>query len=210
MARAAKPDDRYERAAADRLGGSVCGIDEAGRGPLAGPVTAAAVILDPADVPEGLADSKTLSQARRQQLRRQIEQTALIGLGSASVREIDCLNILQATMLAMQRALANLSLRPRYALVDGNRLPDLPCPGETIVKGDGQSVSIAAASIIAKETRDALMRDLAVEFPGYGWQHNMGYGTRAHRQALEELGVTAHHRRTFAPVRALLDFPLML
>ncbi len=214
MARAGSPDDALERAAADRLGGcvpaKVCGIDEAGRGPLAGPVTAAAVILDPADIPSGLADSKILSPARRNHLRRQIEARAEVGLGFASVREIEDLNILQATLLAMQRAVANLPVRPGYALVDGNRLPELPCPAEAIVKGDSKSVSIAAASIIAKENRDAVMRELAAQFPGYGWQQNMGYGTRGHREALERLGVTPHHRRTFGPVKALLDFRLML
>ncbi len=189
-------------------GGVVAGIDEAGRGPLAGPVIAAAVILNRATLQaaltDGLDDSKRLSPARRAALFASLQGEARIGIGGASVAEIDRINILQATFLAMARALANLGGRPDCALVDGNRLPDLPCPAQAVVRGDGRSLSIAAASVVAKVTRDRIMARLARRHPGYGWERNAGYGTKAHRDALAHLGVTPHHRGSFAPVARVL------
>ena len=179
----------------------VCGIDEAGRGPLAGPVVAAAVILDPSRIPDGLDDSKRLSQPRREQLLDALLNTAEIGIGAASVREIDRLNILQATLLAMARAVAALPRAPAMALVDGNQAPRLACAVTTVVKGDARCLSIAAASIVAKVTRDRLMTALARLHPAYDWHRNAGYPTAAHRQALFDFGPTAHHRTSFAPVR---------
>ena len=212
------PDLRLER----RARGLVCGIDEAGRGPWAGPVVAAAVILGdvffqdrPRRAPElaallrdGLDDSKRLSPERREALAAALVAAVRAGLvrfgiAAASASEIDRLNVLAATELAMARALAALGVAPRLAIVDGNRAPPLPCPVETIVGGDGLSLTIAAASILAKVTRDRLMVRLAARHPGYGWEHNKGYGTAAHRQALFRLGPTPHHRRTFAPVRVV-------
>lgn len=182
----------------------VCGIDEAGRGPLAGPVVAAAAILDPARLPAGIDDSKALSPARREALFAAIAATAAHGIGLASVEEIEELNILGATMLAMRRAVAALPLAPTFALVDGNRLPDgLPCPAQAVVQGDRRALSIAAASILAKVTRDRLMADIARAHPGYGFERHMGYGTAEHLEALYRLGPTPHHRLGFAPVSRL-------
>ena len=178
----------------------VCGVDEVGRGPWAGPVVAAAVILDRDWGADGVDDSKRLTAAARSRLRREIEAHAEIGTGQASVSEIDRLNILNATLLAMRRAVAVLARAPECALVDGNRLPDLPCPAQAVTRGDARSLSIAAASIIAKVERDRLMVSLARDFPGYGWERNAGYGTPEHAAALERLGVSPHHRRSFAPV----------
>lgn len=183
----------------------VCGVDEVGRGPWAGPVLAAAVILDPARLPEGLNDSKKLSAARREALAATIREAAMVGMGQASVEEIDRLNILQATYLAMRRAVAALPAAPAFALIDGNRVPPgLDCPCETVVKGDARSLSIAAASIVAKVERDAIMARLAAEHPGYGWERNAGYGVKAHAEALKTLGVTPHHRRSFRPIHNIL------
>ena len=181
-------------------GGIVAGVDEAGRGPLAGPVVAAAVILDPNAMPEGLADSKTLSEKKREALAPLIREMAMVGVGEASVEEIDQLNILQASLLAMRRAVAALPRQPDVCLVDGNQDPRLACRAEMIVKGDARSLSIAAASIIAKTVRDEMMRKLDEKFPGYGWAKNKGYGSKAHRDALVEIGATPHHRKSFAPV----------
>lgn len=186
------------------LQGPIAGLDEAGRGPLAGPVVAAAVILDERHLPGGLQDSKLLSRNRRDELYQTLQGSAIIGIGVVGVKKIDELNILQATMLAMREAYDNLTVRPAAALVDGNQAPGLDCPVETIVKGDAQCFSIAAASIIAKVTRDRIMRALAERHPAYGWENNMGYGTQEHKQALKEFGATPHHRRSFAPVRAVL------
>lgn len=188
-------DERDERV--------IAGVDEVGRGPLAGPVLAAAVVL--LAPMAGLADSKTLSRLRREKLAADLLQPkrALVGLGAASTREIDALNILQATMLAMRRAIARLPVVPDLALIDGNRLPDLPCPAEAIVGGDGSVPAIAAASILAKVTRDRLMTRLDHRHPGYGWSKNAGYPTAEHRAALIRLGACRHHRQSFAPVRAL-------
>ena len=178
----------------------VCGVDEVGRGPWAGPVVAAAVILDRGWDADGVDDSKRLTAAARTRLRREIEAHAEVGTGQASVYEIDRMNILNAALLAMRRAVAALARVPECALVDGNRLPDLPCPATAVTRGDARSLSIAAASIVAKVERDRLMAGLAVDFPGYGWERNAGYGTPQHAAALERLGVSPHHRRSFAPV----------
>jgi ribonuclease HII len=188
------------------IGGRICGIDEVGRGPLAGPVIAAAVILPRRLHPtltRYLNDSKRVSPTRREALFLILQDCAEIGVGRADVGEIDRINILQATFLAMRRA--HQVIGAEHALVDGNQKPPLPCPVTCIVGGDGRSFSIAAASIVAKVTRDHEMARLAETHPGYGWERNAGYGTAEHLQALRHLGVTPHHRRSFGPVRALLD-----
>ena len=186
--------------------GRVAGVDEAGRGPLAGPVVAAAVILDPARSIAGLQDSKRLSAARREILYDQICDRALAwATGSASVAEIDSLNILQATLLAMQRAVAGLEPAAEHALVDGNRCPDLACPATAIVRGDSLVAAISAASILAKVTRDREMLALDETYPGYGFASHKGYPSKAHLDALERLGVLPVHRRTFAPVRRVAE-----
>lgn len=206
-----RPDFSFERAVLKRLPGAVvAGVDEAGRGPLAGPVVAAAVILDMGRTPDsllrGLDDSKKLSAPRRAELYAALFDcgAAVIGVGEAAVHEIDSLNILNAAHLAMARAVAGLKTAVTVALVDGNRAPPLPCTVETIIGGDAKCLSIAAASIVAKVTRDRHMIALAALHPGYGWPSNMGYGTKAHCAAIVALGVTPHHRRSFAPVRARL------
>lgn len=199
------PDYSFELAAQARGLLRIAGTDEVGRGPLCGPVTAAAVILDPARIPAGLNDSKKLTAKRRAALVEEITASADWCVAHASVEEIDSLNILRASHLAMCRAVAGLRTRPDHVLVDGNRLPqDLGVSAEAIVKGDGRSVSIAAASILAKEARDALMVDLAQQYPGYGWERNAGYPTQDHLQALLDLGVTPVHRRSFKPVHNIL------
>lgn len=183
----------------------VAGVDEAGRGPLAGPVVAAAVILDPRFPIAGLADSKKLTAARREMLFDEIRAKALCcSVAQASVEEIDQINILQATLLAMQRAVRGLRLKPGKVLVDGNRLPTLDIRAEAIVKGDATVPSISAASILAKVTRDRMLRELDATHPAYGFATHKGYGTAMHLQALRTLGATPHHRRTFAPVAAVL------
>ena len=184
----------------DQHKGLVAGVDEAGRGPWAGPVVAAAVILDRHSFPAGLNDSKKLSEAARARLYAELIAQRH-GIGIASVEEIDAVNIHWATMLAMERAVAALGITPAHVLVDGNRLPRWPHAATPIVKGDGRSLSIAAASIIAKVTRDRMMIALDAEFPGYGWAENKGYGTPMHQRGLAEIGVTPHHRQSFAPVR---------
>ncbi len=201
----AKPNFSIER----HYNGAIAGIDEAGRGPWAGPVTAAAVILDsnPRRLPRGLNDSKRLKPEQREALFEALLSCAQIGIGHASVEEIDSLNILAATMLAMQRAVAALPIMPDVALVDGNRVPALPCQTQWVVSGDARSLSIASASIIAKVTRDRIMRELANEWPDYGFERHAGYGTPYHQEALARHGVTPHHRRSFAPIRALLQRP---
>ena len=182
----------------------IAGIDEAGRGPWAGPVVAAAVILEKDDIPEGLHDSKKISPGKREKIFDSLTEKADIGIGIIDFEEIDQLNILQASLKAMQLALSQLSSPPCYALIDGNKCPDLPIPSQAVIKGDSQVMSIAAASIIAKVTRDRIMKKIGAEFPGYGWERNMGYGTKEHAEALLKLGVTPHHRRSFAPVKKLL------
>lgn len=191
--------------------GVVCGVDEAGRGPLAGPVVAAAVILDrtclPPSVLTDLDDSKQMPGPARDAMFDVLKTCARIGVGVCDVNEIDTWNILQATMQAMARAVRNLGLAVDCALIDGNQAPPLPCRVHCIVGGDGLSLSIAAASVVAKVTRDRMMAALAQDFPGYGWETNAGYGTPGHNRALAALGVTPHHRRSFAPVRNLLLNP---
>lgn len=183
----------------------IAGVDEVGRGPLAGPVVAAAVILDPLRPIEGLTDSKALNETQRQHFNSLIKKNALAwSLGRAEVDEIDDINILQASLLAMQRAIECLSVKPDHALVDGNRLPNLACTAEAIIKGDLTVPVISAASIIAKVARDAEMVVMDKSFPGYGLAKHKGYPTKQHIKALSELGVTPHHRRTFAPVRRLI------
>jgi ribonuclease HII len=203
-----KADYDHEAAAVARGLAQVCGVDEAGRGPWAGPVVAAAVILRPGDIPPGLADSKTLSRARREALFAKLSEVAVIGVGRAEVVEIDRYNILAATMMAMARAVAGLATAPAYALVDGNRGPDLPCGMECLVNGDARCLSIAAASIVAKVNRDREMVALAERFPGFGWERNAGYGTAEHGAALAQLGPNEMHRRSFAPIRNLLESSL--
>jgi ribonuclease HII len=185
--------------------GLVAGIDEVGRGPFAGPVVAAAVILDHKNIPDGIQDSKKLSKPKREELFDAIFAAASVGIGEASVDEIDRLNILSASLLAMRRAMAALPKRPDVALVDGNRDPKLGIPTRLIIKGDGRSLSIAAASIVAKVTRDRKMCTLAETYPHYGWEKNAGYGTAEHRKGLSQFGITPQHRRSFAPIRALID-----
>ena len=195
----------YESRLSKTVSGPVCGVDEAGRGPLAGPVVAAAVILQHGRIPKGLNDSKQLSEEAREELYPRIQKMAIaIGVGQASVEEIDLVNIRQATHLAMARAVRALAVTAAAALVDGNDAPALPCPCETLVGGDGRSLSIAAASIIAKVTRDRLMAALHEEHPGYNWRQNKGYGTAEHYSGLKAHGVTVHHRRSFAPISELL------
>ena len=184
----------------------VCGVDEAGRGPWAGPVAAAAVILDPNDLPVGLNDSKKLSEARRIALETEIKARALAwSVGLASVEEIDRLNILQATGLAMRRAVEGLSTAPAFALVDGNYRFTLPCPMEPLVKGDARSASIAAASILAKQARDRIMVAADADWPCYGFAGHKGYHAAIHVAALNRLGPCPIHRRSFAPIRALIE-----
>jgi ribonuclease HII len=183
----------------------VCGVDEAGRGPWAGPVSAAAVILDPDRVPDGVNDSKLLTAAARERLEVEIKVTAVAwAVGFASVEEIGALNILQATGLAMRRAVEALSLAPAFALVDGNYAFRLPCPVKTVVKGDAISVSIAAASILAKTARDRLMAEMDALYPGYGFAAHKGYGAPAHGRALSALGPCPIHRMNWAPIRLAL------
>jgi len=207
MSRAADtaPDLSLEKASGAE---QVCGIDEAGRGPWAGPVVAAAVILPIYGgrdmIPEGLDDSKKLSADRRTVLALDIRASSLVGVGVADPQEIDELNIRQATFLAMARAVAALPAPPDFALIDGRDAPDVGCPAEAVIKGDGRSLSIAAASIIAKTVRDELMIAADIDFPGYGFARHKGYGTAAHQAALDKLGITPLHRKSFAPVRARL------
>ncbi len=199
------PDFSFETALIAQGHPRICGVDEVGRGPLAGPVFAAAVVLNPADIPDGLNDSKKLTLRQRQRLAEELSQRAEVGIGSASVEEIDQINILQASHLAMVRAVRALAAPVDHVLVDGNRVPrDLNVPATPIVKGDTRSLSISAASIVAKIRRDLVMCDLAQQFPGYGWETNMGYPTPWHKKALSDLGVTPHHRRSFKPVHNIL------
>ena len=195
------PDFSHEQA----LGGIVAGVDEVGRGPLAGPVTAAAVVLDPGAIPEGLNDSKKVPQAKREALFDTLHQVAQVSIGWADIDEIDALNIRGASLLAMRRAVEGLPYAPSHALIDGNAVPpDMPCPATTLIKGDARSLSIAAASIVAKVARDRVMVALAQQHPGYGWERNAGYGTAEHLAALRDLGVTPAHRRSFKPVHNIL------
>lgn len=205
MAPKPAPDFTFETAALARGFSAVVGVDEVGRGPLAGPVTAAAVLLDPARIPPGLNDSKALTTARRDALFAAIMDMAEVSVAHASVEEIDSLNILRASHLAMERAVTGLVTNADHALIDGNMIPrNLSCSAEAVVKGDARCLSIAAASIIAKVTRDRIMVDLAQQHPGYGWEVNAGYPTPAHLRALLDFGITPHHRRSFKPVHNIL------
>lgn len=200
-----KPDFEFERLAHALGYLRVAGVDEVGRGPLAGPVTAAAVILDPARIPDGLNDSKKLTKRARERLYEQINAVAEVSIAHASVEEIDEMNILRASHLAMTRALDGLKTPADYTLIDGNMIPrGLSLPSEAIIKGDARSVSISAASIMAKICRDCVMLSLAQQHPGYGWETNMGYGSKSHMEALRNLGPTPHHRRSFKPVHNML------
>lgn len=198
------PDFSFE----DGLGGVIAGVDEAGRGPWAGPVVAAAAVIRrdvlPPELAARLDDSKKLSKKVRDELFERLPGYAHVGIGIAGVAEIDRHNILAATMIAMQRAVEELAIPVDAALIDGNRTPELPCPATAIVKGDQRSISIAAASIAAKVTRDRMMAELAEKHPGYGWERNAGYGTAEHKDALSRLGVTREHRRSFKPIASLL------
>lgn len=201
------PDLSIERRVGRGLirGACVCGVDEAGRGPLAGPVVTAAVVLDPARIPEGLDDSKKLDEATRERLFEQICAGHQVAVACASVARIDRLNIRGATLWAMAQAVRSLAEAPAFALIDGLDVPPgLGCPGEAVVKGDARSLSIAAASIVAKVTRDRLMVRLAAQCPGYGFDQHKGYGTAAHRAAILALGPSPHHRRSFEPVKSLV------
>lgn len=184
-------------------GGIVAGVDEAGRGPLAGPVVAAAVVLDPTRIPEGIGDSKKLTARQREHVFAELFESARIGVGQASVEEIDAINILRASHLAMVRAVEALPCAPELILVDGNMAPDWAWPCEMLVGGDSTCLSVAAASIVAKVTRDRLMLALHEAHPEYGWVSNMGYGSAAHRAALARFGPTRHHRRSFRPIAEL-------
>lgn len=195
------PDFSHET----QWGGCVAGVDEAGRGPWAGPVVAGAVIFQNLKAPEGVHDSKQLSAAKRDALYETISTVACVGVGVASVEEIDYLNILGATKLAMQRAVAALNIIPDVILVDGNQPPKFTQKTIPLIKGDSISTSIAAASIIAKVTRDRMMQELDAAFPHYGWNRNAGYGTAVHQKGLAQFGITPHHRKSFAPIRKLLD-----
>ena len=188
--------------------GPVAGVDEAGRGPLAGPVVAAAVILDPDRIPDGINDSKALDEDTREVLYGRIKATAIVGVGIADVKRIDRDNILYATMWAMADAVARLPVTPKLAVIDGNRAPKLGCDARTLVKGDARCLSIAAASIIAKVTRDRMMIALSAKHPGYGFERHKGYGTAEHHDAIRRLGVTVHHRRSFRAVQLALGLVL--
>jgi len=199
------PTYELEQAALSSGACRIAGVDEVGRGPLCGPVTAAAVVLDAANIPEGLNDSKKLTEAKREALFLELMDVADCSVAHASVEEIDEINILNASHLAMERAVAGLKSAADFALIDGNRIPKgLTIGTQAVVKGDSKSLSIAAASIVAKVTRDRIMRDLAAEFPGYGWEKNAGYPTKSHLEALATIGVTPHHRRSFKPVHNIL------
>ena len=202
------PDFSLEESLGLSTSAVIVGVDEVGRGPLAGPVTAAAVFFDrqkiTSDLLTKIDDSKKIAQKKRAKISKQIESIAIIGIGWASSGEIDQLNILEATMLAMQRAIFSLQkqiiLDPDYILIDGNKVPRLDFPSKAIVRGDEKSLSIAAASIVAKSKRDAFMTSLSKLYPGYGWEKNAGYGTREHLAAIEREGITVHHRRSFKPI----------
>lgn len=202
------PDYSFEQLALTRGATRICGVDEVGRGPLAGPVTAAAVVLDPVNIPDGLNDSKQMTAPRREALAEWIMTHCDWSVAHVDVAEIDALNIYHASHLAMCRAVAGLRQAPDHVLVDGNRVPrDLIISAEAVVKGDARCLTIAAASIVAKVLRDRIMVDLAQQHPGYGWEANAGYPTPAHKRALLDLGITPHHRRSFKPVHNILCKP---
>lgn len=199
------PDFSFEDTLLARGAVRIAGVDEVGRGPLAGPVLAAAVILDPSDIPEGLNDSKKIAPGKRRLIADKINARAVVSIAQASVAEIDEINILRASHLAMIRALHALDPGADTALIDGNMMPrDIGMPAHCLVKGDARSLSIAAASIVAKVARDRIMVDLAQQHPGYGWERNMGYPTPEHRARLQSHGATPHHRRSFKTVHNIL------
>ena len=203
-------DPNIEQNLRAQLGASarISGVDEVGRGSWAGPVTACAVVLDPSNIPQGLADSKTLSAKERNTLYEPILNSADVGIAHVSAEEIDRLNILQASLLAMKFALEQLNTPADFALIDGNKAPpNLSIPSECLIKGDARCLSIAAASIVAKVTRDHIMVSLSQQFPQYGWENNAGYGTKAHQDGLKNYGVTQHHRRSFKPINNILCAP---
>ncbi|HEX2336556.1 MAG TPA: ribonuclease HII [Hyphomicrobiaceae bacterium] len=185
-------------------GGPVAGVDEAGRGPLAGPVVAAAVVLDPDNIPDGIADSKALDVDDRRRIYERILAVARVGIGVADVLRIDADNILNASLWAMAQAVARLDCAPKLVLIDGNKAPIMDFPTRTIVQGDAKCLSIAAASIVAKVARDAMMTELARSYPNYGFDRHKGYGTPEHQAAIARYGVTPHHRRSFRPVQLAL------
>lgn len=197
-----KPDYSIE---SEYDGGIIVAIDEAGRGPWAGPVVAGAAIINPASLPDGINDSKLLTRDRRVELYTALRECAQVEVGIASVAEIEKLNILQATKLAMRRAYSALNVKADIVLVDGNQPPGIECNTRCVVKGDSISLSIASASIIAKVTRDRMMVELARAHPGYGWETNVGYGTKQHQDGIAKLGLTNHHRRRWGPIRAILE-----
>lgn len=198
------PNWFHEIAAGMNDGQLICGIDEVGRGPLAGPVMACAVVLNPAHIPHKLQkrldDSKKLTVLVRQEIAAELKECAIFAIAEASVAEIDAINILQATHLAMRRAVDALPQKPIHALIDGNRAPKLDCPVTCVVGGDAKSLSIAAASILAKVERDKIMRELGMTHTVYGWERNAGYGTAEHLAAIKDHGITPHHRRSFRPI----------
>jgi|TARA_B110001454_G_scaffold218660_1_gene247342 ribonuclease HII len=183
----------------------LAGVDEVGRGPLAGPVVAAAVILDFSNIPKGINDSKKISKIKRENINKEIINSSTISIGQASVVEIDKINILQASLLAMQRAINGLKTTPKIVLVDGIYAPLVNVKTETVVKGDSHSLSIAAASIVAKVFRDKLMKNYSSQYPGYLWEKNSGYGTKEHLEAIKRLGVTPIHRTSFKPIYNMLN-----
>jgi ribonuclease HII len=204
MIRAMKATFELEAIELELNGGPIAGVDEAGRGPLAGPVVAAAVVLDRHNIPDGIADSKALDVETRRSVYQAIVATAQVGIGVAEVDRIDADNILNASLWAMAEAVARLAHPPRLVLVDGNKPPPVSCGTRCIVQGDAKCLSIAAASIVAKVARDAMMAEIARAYPGYGFDRHKGYGTREHHAAIAKYGITPHHRRSFKPVQLAL------